>query len=283
MGCMKTLALVLALASVGSAQALAPLSIASGGVTRTYRVYTPPKLQENRRLPLVFVLHGAGGTGEKLPATTHFNEIADKNGFIVVYPDGFEKHWNDLRGIPEWTAQAKNIDDVGFFSALIDRLIAENHVDSRRVFVTGISNGGLMSHRLGCELSGKIAAIAPVVRTLTVRLSETCRPSRPVPALMFFGTADKLVPFEGGEQKMGSISTPVLSARQTIDRWAGLDGCGSAPAVENITSRAGQRLSFSSCKQGSEVIGYILEGAGHSWPPGAAEIIWSFFNKHPTK
>lgn len=283
MGRMKALAVVLALASVGSAQELPPRPIEFGGVTRTYRIYIPPKLEANRRVPLVLVLHGAGGTGEKLGGTTRFNEVADKNGFVVVYPDGFEKHWNDLRGIPEWTAHAKNIDDVGFLSALIDRLVTQDQVDSRRVFVTGISNGGLMSHRLGCELSGKIAAIAPVVRTLTVRLSERCKPSRPVPVLMFFGTADKLVPFEGGEQKMGSISTPVLSARQTIDRWASLDGCGAAPAVENIATRAGERLSFSSCKQGSEVIGYILEGAGHSWPPGAAEVIWSFFEKHPMK
>ena len=280
---MKMLAVVLALGSLASAQELAPLSMESGGVTRTYRLYAPPKLEANRRLPLVFVLHGAGGSGAKLPDVTHFNEVADKHGFLVVYPEGFEKHWNDLRGIPEWSAQTGNIDDVGFFSALIDRLVAKNRVDPKRVYVTGISNGGLMSHRLGCELSAKVAAIAPVVRTFTVKLAERCKPSRPVPALMFFGTADKLVPFEGGEQKIASISVPVLSARQTADKWAALDGCAPKPAVESTASRPGRRLFFSSCRQGSEVIAYLLEGAGHNWPPGAAETIWSFFEKHPMK
>jgi polyhydroxybutyrate depolymerase len=260
---------------------LVPQTIEVGGLLRTYRYYAPP----NRagKLPLVFVLHGAGGDGERVARTTRFEQLAAKVGFIVVYPDGFEKHWNDLRGIPEWTAQQRNIDDVGFFSALIDRFVSQHHADAKRVFVAGISNGGLMSHRLGCELANKIAAIAPVVRTLTHKLADGCRPARAISVLMFFGTADKLVPFEGGIQKMGSVGTPVLSARQTIEKWARLNRCASPPSVTPTTEPAGSREAFGNCRDGVEVMAYIREGAGHAWPPDATELIWAFFEKHPMR
>lgn len=276
---MKFSVLFLLLPFLTAAQDLTPQLIEAGGVTRTYRFYAPGKAQG--KLPLVFVLHGAGGAGERLAPVVRFEKLAAEKGFIVVYPDGFEKHWNDLRGIPEWTAQQRNIDDVGFFSALIDRFVSQHNADPKRVFVTGISNGGLMSHRLGCELAGKVAAVAPVVRTFTNRLAEGCKPVRPIPVHMFFGTADKLVPFEGGLQKMGSVETPVLSARQTIDKWAALNGCNRAASVVRTAEPAGSRQSYSGCREGAEVVAYIREGAGHSWPKDATELIWAFFEKHP--
>jgi len=263
------------------AQELTPQSIVVGGVTRTYRFHAPPNA--GRKPPLVLVLHGAGGDGERVARTTRFEQLAANKGFIVVYPDGFERHWNDLRGIPEWTAQRLNIDDIGFFSALIDRFVSRHHADPKRIFVTGISNGGLMSHRLGCELADKIAAIAPVVRTLTVKLAEGCKPARPIAVQMFFGTADKLVPFEGGIQKMGSVGTPVLSARQTIDKWAALNRCASPPAVTPTAAPAGSREVYQGCRESAEVVAYIREGAGHSWPPDATGLICAFFEKHPMR
>lgn len=261
---------------VAAAQVLVPASIESGGVNRTYSFYEPA--QAGASLPLVFVMHGAGGNGARVARTSRFEALAAEKKFIVVYPDGFEGHWNDLRGIPEWSAQARNIDDVAFFSAVIDRFLAGRRADPRRIFVTGISNGGLMSHRLGCELSHRIAAIAPVVRTLTNRLADACAPARPVPVLMFFGTADKLVPFEGGLQKMGSVASPVLSARQTIEKWASLNGCGKAvvaPGPEGPTH------TYPNCRAGAEVTAQIREGAGHTWPKDATRLIWEFFEKHP--
>lgn len=255
--------------------ALVPSSIQVGGLTRTYELYVPSELDRSRPVPLVLVLHGAGGTGRRLAPAVKFEALADQKRFIVVYPDGYEKHWNDGRGIPEWTSHIKDVDDVGFLSALIDKLIATQNADPHRVYVTGISNGGLMSHRLGCELAGKVAAIAPVVRTFTTKMAEGCRPSRPIPVLMFFGTADRQVPFEGGIQKMGSAATPVLSARETIEKWASLDGCPLKPPLADKVELQ--------CSQGSEVVAYILEGAGHSWPKDATQIIWNFFAKHALK
>lgn len=255
-----------------------PLStIEHGGLARTYRLYMPPQLDRSRPAPLVLVLHGAGGDSAAMVRTTNFNAVADAHGFVVAYVDGFEKHWNDLRGIPEWAAQRNNVDDVGFFAALIGRLTAAGGADPRRVYVTGISNGGLMTHRLGCELADKVAAIAPVVRTFTRALSDGCRPAKPLPVLMFFGTADKLVPFDGGVQKMGSKETPVLSAHETIAKWAALDGCASAPKVtkEQMT----ERREYRQCRANTRVAAYIIEGGTHSWPSGAAETIWSFFSR----
>jgi polyhydroxybutyrate depolymerase len=278
---MQRPALLLLLPLLAGAQDLVQDSIDAGGVTRTYRYYAPP--QASGKLPLVFILHGAGGTAERLAPVVRFERLAAAKRFLVVYPDAFEKHWNDLRGIPEWTSHQRNIDDIGFFSALIDRFIARHNADPKRIFVAGISNGGLMSHRLGCELAGKIAAIAPVVRTFTNKLSDACRPARPIPVHMFFGTADKLVPFAGGIQKMGSAETPVLSAQQTIDRWAALNACSKPPSVTKTAEPAGTRQVFSGCRDNAEVVAYIREGAGHSWPPDATELIWAFFEKHPMR
>jgi len=253
-----------------------PLStIEHGGLKRTYRLHTPPQLDRGRPAPLVLVLHGAGGDSAAMVRTTDFNAVADARGFVVAYVDGFDKHWNDLRGIPEWTAQRNNVDDVGFFAALITRLTAAGGADPRRVYVTGISNGGLMTHRLGCELADKVAAIAPVVRTFTSALAEGCRPAKPLPVLMFFGTADKLVPFGGGVQKMGSKETPVLSAHETIAKWAALDGCVPAPKVTK--EQKTESREYRQCRANARVAAYILEGGTHSWPPGAAETIWNFF------
>ena len=131
---------------------------------RTYRIHIPPSLPENASTSLLFVLHGGGGTGENMERTLTlggFNKLADKHKFIVVYPDGIERHWNDGR-IVNNTAHQKKIDDVGFLSALIDNLIEEFNGDPKRIFFTGISNGAMMSYRLAFDIPEQIAAIAPV-------------------------------------------------------------------------------------------------------------------------
>ncbi len=276
---MELRGLLVLLPLLAAAQELTQESIEAGGLTRTYHCYQPREARG--RLPLVVALHGAGGTSERFASVARFEQLAAVERFIVVYPDGFERHWNDLRDIPEWTAHRRHVDDVGFVSALIDRFVSSRNADPKRVFVAGISNGGLMSHRLGCELAAKIAAIAPVVRTFTSKLADGCEPARPISVCMFFGAADRLVPFEGGIQKMGSAETPVLSAQQTIERWAALNGCSRVPSVSTTAEPAGTRQVFSSCRQDSEVVAFVRLGAGHSWPADATRLIWAFFEKHP--
>src|SRR5262249_51070220 len=147
---------------------------------RTYVLHLPRDREPSKPAPLVIAMHGGSGTGEGFPRLTHhgFDDLADRDGWIVVYPDGIGKNWNDGRKVERSEAYKKNIDDVGFISALIDELTSNHAVDRKRVYATGISNGGFMSQRLARDLSSKIAAIAPVAANLHVAEDVATVPSR---------------------------------------------------------------------------------------------------------
>jgi len=281
-------------------------SIVSGGLERTYRVHVSSAYDPSLPTPLVIVLHGGGGTGKGMARITSFNTLADKENFIVVYPDGFEKHWNDGRGV-QWQSHVENTDDVGFISALIDRLSDELNIDSSRVYVTGISNGGMMSHRLGCELSQKIAAISPVASNIPLSQASVWSPSRPMPVLIINGTEDPLERWEGGEIRLGRQTFGVvLSVADTVKFWVEKDRCTSSPVVTQLpdtdpTDGTTVRTEvYGGCEGGAEVVLYAIEGGGHTWPGGlqylpeaiigktsrefdASEVIWQFFKEHPTE
>ena len=141
---------------------------------RTFNIHIPSFYNKSVQVPLVIALHGRGGNGWSMILLTRkgFNKLADKDGFIMVYPDGIELNWNDGRMDEEANDRAhrENIDDVGFISALIDTMIKDYNINPKRVYVTGISNGAIMSYRLACELSHKITAIAPVDGNIPVML-----------------------------------------------------------------------------------------------------------------
>jgi polyhydroxybutyrate depolymerase len=285
-------------------------SIAVGGIKRTFFLHIPDKYDITKPMPLLIVLHGGGGTGRSMEKLTRggFDEISDKSGFILVYPDGIDKHWNDGRNSDssENRVNNDNIDDVGFIAALIDNLIKKMNVDPKRVYVTGMSNGAIMSYRLACELSEKIAAIAPVAGNIPQNLLMICSPSRPVSVLAINNVSDPLVPFEGGDvtgpygmRKLGKV----LSATESAKFWANRDKCSSTPIIAFEPDRDpgdGTRIrkeTYMNCEGNSEVVLYIIEGGGHTWPGGnqylneriigktsrdmnAAEVIWNFFENH---
>ncbi|HUJ70694.1 MAG TPA: PHB depolymerase family esterase, partial [Verrucomicrobiae bacterium] len=176
------------------------LSLKTGGRDRVYSLHLPPAYDGKHLLPLVIVLHGGGGNAEGAIRMTGFNQKADKEGFVVVYPNGSGRlktrllTWNS--GNCCGYALDSGVDDVGFIRALIDELKKTRAVDPQRVYATGISNGGMMTYRLACELSDKIAAIAPVAGALNL---ENCQPTRPVSVIIFHGTADEHVLYNGGE------------------------------------------------------------------------------------
>jgi len=281
-------------------------SIISGGLERTYSVHISSSYDRSRPTPLVIVLHGGGGTGQGMPKLTGFNAVADRENFIIAYPDGFEKHWNDGRGV-QWQAQVENIDDVGFISALIDHLSDELNIDAGKIYVTGISNGGMMSHRLGCELSQKIAAISPVASNIPVNQASVWSPSRPVAVLIINGIDDPLVPWAGGDIHFGKTKLgEVLSVADTVKFWISKNQCSSSPVVTQLPDKdpvdgtTVRTEVYGGCQDGAEVVLYAVEGGGHTWPGGlqylpefvigktsrefnASEVIWQFFKEHRLK
>ncbi len=283
-----------------------------GGLKRTYLIHTPVS-DLNHPMPLLFVLHGGGGNGKSMVKLTlgGFDKLADKKGFIVVYPNGIDKHWNDGRNEAEtgYETHEENTDDVGFIAALIDDLIKKYDADPNRVYVTGISNGAMMSYRIGCELSGKIAAIAPVAGNIPEYLIQHCNPAKPVAVLAINGDADPLVPYNGdvvtgpfGKKKLGKV----LSASESVWYWVKNNRCSLNPIITDepdIDPGDGTRIQkqqFINGRNNSEVILYTIKGGGHTWPGGnqylgkwivgktcrdmnATEVIWEFFEKHSGK
>jgi len=274
------------------------------GIRRTYLVHVGSACNAGTPAPLVIVLHGGGGTGAGMVKLTGFNTVADRERFIVVYPDGVDRHWNDGRGVEWYRAHTQDIDDVGFISALIDELSGKLNIDSKRVYATGISNGGMMSYRLGCELSQRIAAIAAVTASIAVNKAKEWSPSRPMPVMIIAGTADPLVPWDGGDIRFGGrIYGTVLSMPDTVKFWVEKNGCSTRPVVRRLPDSdptdgtTVRREVYSGCKGGAEVVLYAVEGGGHTWAGGlqylqeriigktsrefgASEVIWQFFKQH---
>jgi polyhydroxybutyrate depolymerase len=296
---------MLALHTRALAQSDSAGSLTSGGRQRTYWVHVPPAAVIRGPLPLVLVLHGGGGTGvEMADLTAHgFERLSDRDGFLVVYPDGVNKGWNDGRKLQQLENNSAGIDDVLFFSDLIEHLAGRYSVDRRRVYACGISNGGFMSHRLATDLGDKIAAIGPVASGISVELALTARPRRPVSVMMIQGTADPLVPFDGGMVSVLGIPRGLtLSCAQTTAYWCVVDSAYLPPAYFVFPDLAPDRCRATAevhlgGREGTEVTRIVVAGGGHTWPGGqqylpastvgvvcrdfnASNELWRFFQRH---
>jgi polyhydroxybutyrate depolymerase len=271
------------------------------GRDRSYLLRVPPVASQGRtRVPLVLVLHGGGGNGANAESMTGFTARARSEGFIVVYPEGTARGriplltWN--AGHCCGYAMAEQVDDVGFLGALIDHLSSRYPVDPQRVYVTGMSNGAMLSHRVGRELPGKIAAIAPVVGGLFG--DETShRPG--VSAVMINGVLDRSVPYNGGSpggRFAGSWDgTPVRPAAYQATFWANANGCDPRATVVEAARYVHLRHE---CPSPFAVELYAVKDNGHAWPGGqrgsaagdvpsnaldATAVIWAFFASHPKR
>jgi polyhydroxybutyrate depolymerase len=283
-------------------------TILSNGLQRTYKIHIPQSLPDNIDPALVFVLHGGGGTGDGMERTLTlggFNTLADQQKFIVVYPDGVEKNWNDGRKNLTDPAHQQNIDDVGFFNDLIENLSIEFHIDPHRIYATGISNGAMMSYRLAFELPEKFAAVAPVAGAIPTDLIDYNISNTPISVCILSGTHDPLVPWEGG--LVGFPRNPrgtVISVPDSALFWVAHDNCSSVPNstvlpdVDLTDHTWVQRDSYSDGANNTEVILYTIYNGGHTWPDGyqylpivlvgrtthdinATTLIWDFFSSHP--
>jgi polyhydroxybutyrate depolymerase len=249
----------------------APGELVFGGLPRTYQVHVPAGL--DHPAGLVINLHGAGQTGAEQVALTNYNAVADGHGFVVVYPDGIDFSWADGRGasVPD----RQGVDDVGFLAALADRLVRDYGIDPGRVFATGMSAGAFMATRLGCQRADLFAAIVPVAGTLGTAFP--CAPSRPVSVLEMHGTADPVVPFNGGTMLGRGGYSDIVAAPAMTQRWRELDGCPGAPAED--VQGAVHRFTAAGCADGSEVLFVQVDGGGHTWFD-ASQASGEFFAAH---
>jgi len=275
-------------------------SIEHGGLTRTYRVHVPSGYDGKKAVPLVLGFHGGGGNAQGAERNLGFNPLADKHGFIAVYPQGIDSHWNDGRVATRFEKVAK-VDDVGFIRALIGQLQKEFKIDARRIYSAGLSNGGFISHRLGWELSDLLAAIGPAAGTLSTRFEKEFAPKYPVHVIDIHGTKDGMVPYEGG--MVSGQGGLCFGAQKMVAMWALANGCATPPKSETLPKISKdktvvRRDTYAAGAKGAEVVFYTVEGLGHVWPHrsaagedakagsgtqefDAAELVWDFFSKHP--
>ena len=249
------------------------------GVPRSAIVHVPTSARTGQALPVVLAFHGAGGTGQFMASYSGLQNVSDRQDFVSVFPSAARPHrrWvlaNEDAGGPA---------DIQFVSALLDRVPTLACTDPTRVYATGVSNGGGMAARVGCELSSRLAAIAPVAGGYSTL--DHCRPDRPVSVLEIHGTADKVVPYQGRPPNHAG-SVPGFLAQ-----WRGFDHCPAADQHHRYGPMTEQYL-WSPCADGTQVEHLKIYGGGHAWPGAspadtaptapisAANAVWSFFRGH---
>lgn len=271
-------------------------SVRIDGRERTYLIDLPPQYDGHSALPVVVVFHGGGGRAQSTRTQTHMSDAGSANGFIAVYPNGTGRSrdrlltWNT--GSCCGYARNNNVDEVAFMRAMLDSLQRFYAVDAKRIYATGLSNGGMMSYLMGCALSDRFAAIAPV----SGELSVPCTPAHPVSVLIMHGTADKNLPYDGGTGERALERHDVKSVQFAVDSWVGFDRCADKPSV--VSSSALVRSTYAKCAGGTSVEVYKIIGGPHAWPGGvklgpgpdapstaldATAVIWQFFATHPKR
>lgn len=282
------------LANFAGAQQITRKVMTPGG-EREYLLHVPATVDPEKPTPLLVALHPFATTAAMMVRLSGLSETADKHGFAVVYPEG-----TGIPALRNWNSgslKMNPVDDVGFIKTVLDDVSSVLNVDKKRVYATGMSNGAMMCHRLGAELSDQIAAIAPVAGTLGF---EEVKLKRPVSVLHFHGTNDQFVPFEGPNGDTPQF-LKFLSVEATMRAWAKANGCGEQVQEEAVPDKAqdGAKVTlkrYGMCQEGAEVLLYKIEAGGHTWPGAkegpfflgkttqdidANELMWQFFERHP--
>jgi polyhydroxybutyrate depolymerase len=272
-----------------------------GDLNRTYLVHVSEGHTQQATTPVVLALHGATMNDPMMAWFSDLNRKADEAGFIAVYPNGtgtfssFTWNGGDCRGSPT----RNEVDDVAFINALLDDLSGSYHVDTRRIYATGMSNGAVMAYRLAAELSDRIAAVAPVAGSMGTEIGQ---PKRPVSIQHFHGTMDEYIPFLGGKGKKSTTGMEYWSVDHSIRTWVKSNGCDENPKIDLLSKNGDEmtvtRTTYSEGKEGTEVVLVVIEGGGHTWPGirspakilgksalniSANDMMWEFFEKHPMK
>jgi polyhydroxybutyrate depolymerase len=268
---------------------------------RDYLIDIPTEGEGAR--PLVLFIHGGGGKKESMNGGTCpegdeesdscFVAQANARGYVVVTPDGTSaafdalRTWNAGGGIDNFRcvsgkACAEGVDDIAYFKALIQDVAKVTDIDEKRIYATGLSNGGAMSHRLACDLAEQISAVAPVAGGNQAEVAPGCSPSRAVPIMHHHGTDDPCWKYQGGapDCPTGQKDLEHISVKATIEGEAPFEGwvqkheCGPQPEAVAISDHddgevSSEEKTWRGCKTGAEVVLITTEGGGHAWPRGS--------------
>ncbi len=272
-----------------------------GGLKRAYLTYVPQGLMKGA--PLVVVMHGSGQNSAQMRTATGygFERLADEHGFAVVYPDGYEGYWNACNIVGDYSANKRNIDDVGFLTEMLDKLIAEIGVDRDRVFATGVSRGGHMAYRLALEAPSRFRAVAAVAANVPAPKNFKCKPAGQGTSsvIIMNGTKDPLNPFDGGEVKLFGLFRrgEVRSSRESGQYFADLNDITGAPETKGaqVTGRDHVEQVLWRNHSRVEVELIAIHGGGHGMPqpysryprilgptpkePNGPAVIWAFFER----
>jgi polyhydroxybutyrate depolymerase len=279
------MALLLA-ASYGRAD-LAPgdhtFTVTQNGRSRNYIVHSPQAASAASK-PVIINMHGGGANARNQQSYSGMDALADREGFLVVYPNGtgrFGDHlltWN--AGTCCGSAQKDNIDDVGFVRAVVDDLARRTPIDRNRVYATGLSNGAMMAYRLAAEAPDLVAAIAPVAGAMVL---PSFKPKRPMPIMHIHSVDDPRALFAGGLGPAFPLTNSRVqhpAVEDVIARWVEFDGCAKPPRVDPPIQGKGKtaqhtatRVTYAPCKQGVSVVLWKLSGSGHVWPGGRLDYL----------
>lgn len=247
-------------------------TIIHDGIERSFYFYIPENLADDYSPAVVFYLHGGGKRdGGDAAKNIGLNKLAKIEKFAAVYPNGIDAQWNDGRGVSfRENIDNKNVDDVGFISELIDYFIENHNVDKNKIFISGASNGGMMTYRLACEITDKITAAATIISNMPENIYNNCKPGKTLPIMIVNGTDDPLVPYEGGEvtvlfKKYGKI----VSVDKSVGFWVNNNNCSPKPEkylIPNKNLRDDSYVEVSRYKGDADVIFYKIIGGGHTIP-----------------
>lgn len=273
-------------------------AIDHGGIQREYLVHVPATYDSAKPTPLLVSMHGGGGNMTYQASDDRYGQVSksEREGFIVVFPNGYSRTpggktatWN--AGNCCGPARDRNVDDVGFIRRMLEDLSHQLNIDRRRIFATGMSNGGMMAHRLACEMSDTFRAIAAVAGTDN---TKSCNPANPVSVLQIHARNDDHVLFDGGmgQKSKGTAATDFTSVPESVSRWVARNACDPKP--RRVLDRPGAYCDrYAPCKGGAEVELCVTEAGGHSWPGGtkrraseppssaidANDVMWDFFTR----
>jgi polyhydroxybutyrate depolymerase len=271
---------------------------------RSYFVYVPPSYRADQPMPAVVMLHGRPSTATGMAVISEMNEVAERRGFIVVYPEGINNEWNAFYDLVRQRSATPQ-DDVRFLRTLMADLRVDLNIDPHRMYIAGFSNGGFMALRMACWASETFAGFASVGAGLYDALRNRCR-SEPAPVLIMHGTGDPSVPYRGvtmPDPQGGEPTRLSLGAQDTVAFFIRRNRCSFSGPSTTFAERGGSpgthvvRFAPRDCANGDDVMFYLINGGGHNWPGvrgvldedtfgpvnmdiNAGEVIWDFFAEH---